>query len=263
MATRTSYDNGMPNWIDLSSPDVDASARFYTALFGWDAQDQLDDEGTRIYTLLRQDGKDVAGLGGQMDGMQGAPAIWMTYVAVDDVDAITKKVEAAGGTVMLPGMDVMESGRMGVYADPSGAVFSVWQAREHVGAQIVNEPNSYTWSELMTRGLDAAKEFYREVLGWDYDGMDMGPMGTYWIVQGGDNGVAGLMAMPEQMPEQVPNHWGVYFAVADTDATVAKAQELGAQVVNPPMDVPGVGRMALLHDPLGGSFNVMTGQSAA
>jgi predicted enzyme related to lactoylglutathione lyase len=148
---------------------------------------------------------------------------------------------------------------MTVAADPTGAVFCLWEAKESIGAQVVNEPCSLTWNELMTPDIDAAKSFYGALLGWKPETMNMGgdgPPYTVWML--GDGGIGG--AMPPPM-DGMPAFWGVYFAVADCDATVTKAQELGAQVLNGPMDVPEVGRMAALMDPQGAAFSVIKNAS--
>lgn len=256
MSRRSSYEPGTPCWIDLMSPDVDASTTFYTGVFGWQAEDQFDEDGTRIYTNFLRDGALVAGMGGQQPGMEGTPPIWNTYIATNDVDATSTQVEAAGGTVMMPAMDVMDQGRMAIYGDPTGAVISVWQAGRHHGAQVCNEPGTWSWNELMTRDVDAALAFYADVFGWSYEGMEM-PFGTYHVIQGGDaGGLGGLMPMVPGMPDMVPNHWAVYFSVDDADATVARVRELGGQLVQGPDDMP-VGRIATLHDPAGGSFMIM------
>lgn len=239
------------------SPDVDASTAFYTNLFGWDAEDQFDDDGTRIYTTFRRDGQQVAGLGGQPPAMEGAPPVWNSYIAVADVDETSKKVEAAGGTVMMPGMDVMDAGRMAIYGDPTGAVISVWQAGAHRGADVCNEPGAWSWNELLTRDVDAARAFYTDVFGWTYQGVDM-PFGTYHVIEGGDEGGrGGLMPMPPQLPAEVPNHWAVYFMVENADRTLDRVRELGGQVVQGPNDLPGVGRVATVHDPQHASFTVL------
>lgn len=254
----THHTAGTPCWVDLMSPDIDGSKAFYSAVFGWDAEDQLDEDGNRIYVMFTQNGKNVAGLGGQPPGMGEMPAIWNSYVATADVAATAEKVTAAGGAVMMPPMQVMDSGEMAVFTDPTGAAFSVWKAGEHIGAQVCNEPNTYSWNELLTRDVDAAMPFYADVFGWTYNSMDMGPGGMYHVVEGGENdGLAGMMAMPAEMPEQVPNHWAVYFAVADADAAVAAITAAGGTIVMDVMHVPGVGRMAAAHDPLSGSFSVM------
>jgi predicted enzyme related to lactoylglutathione lyase len=205
MPTPDGYEPGTPCWIDLMSPDVDASKDFYTQLFGWDAEDQFDDEGTRIYTnFLRLDGRDVAGLGGQTPEAASAPPVWSTHIATSDVDETSRKVEAAGGTVMMPAMDVMDAGRMAIYSDPTGAVVSVWEAGRHTGAGVCNEPRTWSWNELLTRDVDAAAAFYADVFGWTYQDMEM-PFGIYRVIQGGDfGGRGGMMPMPPGMPDMVP-----------------------------------------------------------
>ena len=238
----TNHPPGSPCWVDLMSPDVDGSKSFYSAVFGWDAEDQHE--------------QDLAGLGGQPRGMGEMPAVWNSYIATSDVAATAEKVTAAGGGVMMPPMQVMDSGEMAIFTDPSGAAFSVWKAGEHIGAQVCNEPNTYSWNELVTRDVDAVMPFYADVFGWTYRSMDMGPMGMYHVVEGGDDGLAGMMAMPDGMPEQVPNHWAVYFTVADATAAVA-AITAGGTIVNDLMTIPGVGTMATAHDPASGSFSVM------
>lgn len=251
----TSHAVGSPCWVDLMSPDVDASKSFYEAVFGWTGDDELDPEGNRVYVTFRLDGKVVAGLGGQPPGTDEMPAIWNTYVCVDDPDETVAAATEAGGSVMMPPMQVMDAGHMAIIADPTGAAISLWKPGEHFGAEVCNEPDTWSWNELMTRDVDAARAFYSAVFGWEYDSMDMGPGGMYHVIRGGEHGGwGGLMAMPAEMPDMVPDHWGVYFTVADTEATSGKVTSNGGHVVQPPMDIPGVGRMTTFHDPQSGSF---------
>lgn len=258
MPAMTQTTPGVFNWVDLMSPDVDASVAFYTEVFGWEAEDQLDDDGeTRVYVMLSKDGRTVAGLGGQMDAMHGAPAMWNSYVATDDVDATTSAVRDAGGTVVLEPMEIDDSGRMAVYVAPDGAMISAWQPQGHLGAELVNEDGAWSWNELMTRDLDRAREFYAEVFGWTYGEQDMGPMGTYYLGTVDDRQMCGLMRMPPEVPDAAPNHWGVYFTVDDVAAAVAAVEQAGGTVVSPPNHMPGVGTMAMVHDPQGGSFSLM------
>ena len=155
-------------------------------------------------------------------------------------------------------MQVMTAGEMAVLADPTGTVFSIWKAGDHIGADVCNEPNTYSWNELVDRDLDTAKAFYSKVFGWEYDEQDMGPMGTYTVIRGGENGgLGGMMAMPAEMPDMVPNHWMVYFTVADLDATMSAVSAAGGQCVFGPMSAAGVGTFATMHDPAGGSFSIM------
>ncbi len=257
MPTRTEYAPGTPSWIDLASPDLAASRQFYGSLFGWTFDEQDTGSPDNPYVMARQDDQDVAGLMKLTPEMQagGMPPVWTTYVTVADVDESTNQVAGLGGTVLNGPMDVMDAGRMSVIADPAGAVLCLWQAKGSIGAQLVNEPVSLTWNELMTPDVGAVAPFYAGLFGWKGDTMDMGgdgPPYTVWML--GERGVGG--AMPPPM-DGMPAFWGVYFSVADCDATVDQANALGANVLNGPMDVPDVGRMAALMDPQGAAFSVL------
>jgi predicted enzyme related to lactoylglutathione lyase len=191
--------------------------------------------------------------------MDNMPSVWNSYIAVDDPGAVMAKAEAAGGQVVMPPMDVFTSGSMAVLADPAGAMFSVWRAGDHIGAEIANEANTWSWNELLSRDIDASKAFYAEVFGWEYDEQDMGPQtGIYSVIRGGESGgLGGLMAMPEQVPEMVPSHWSVYFTVDDLAAAQERVTANGGMTVMEPMEMPGIGTMATMHDPTGGTFTLM------
>ena len=146
---------------------------------------------------------------------------------------------------------------MATFADPTGAAFSVWEAGQHIGTELGNVANTYSWNELMTRDLSTAQSFYSAVFGWSFEVMET-PNGEYHVIAGGENGgLGGMMTMPAEVPEMVPNHWGVYFTVDDLDASVAKVQELGGQVVMPAMEMPGIGRMSTVHDCCNAPFTMM------
>lgn len=249
------YQPGTPSWVELSSPDADAAARFYGELMGWDATEPGAPE-TGGYRLFQQDGKSVAGLMGHMQ--EGQPTVWATYVSVADAEETAAKVIEAGGTVIVEPMDVTDIGRMAVFADPTGAVFGVWQPKSFTGADLVNEPNSLCWNEVLTRDADAEKAFYSAVFGWSptppsFEGAPKSY--TVWELDG--KAIGGMMQMTDEyFPAELPPHWGVAFAVADCDATTAKARALGATVTVEPMDMP-IGRFAGLTDPQGASFTVM------
>jgi predicted enzyme related to lactoylglutathione lyase len=155
-------------------------------------------------------------------------------------------------------MDVMDAGRMAFVAHPAAGFVGVWQAGRHTGAQLVNDPGSLSWNELHTRDVDGAKAFYSAVFGWRPEDQDMDGM-TYTILNLGDSQIAGMMTMQPGVPDEVTAFWLTYFGVADCDASVAKAQELGASVTAPPMDIPGVGRFAVLSDPHGATFAIIAG----
>jgi hypothetical protein len=251
------YPPGTPSWVELSSPDTDASAAFYRELMGWTATEPGAVEETGGYRMFEQDGKTVAGLMGHMQ--EGQPTFWATYISVADADETAEKVRAAGGSVVAEPMDVMDIGRMAFFADPAGAVFGVWQPKSFAGADLVNEPNSLCWNELQTRDVDAGKAFYPAVFGWtagkaSFEGAPESY--TVWEVDGKQ--VGGMMRMNDDFfPPEVPPHWGVCFAVADADASVAKARELGATIPFEPMDMPSLGRFAGLIDPQGAAFAVL------
>jgi uncharacterized protein len=250
------YAPGTPSWIELSSKDPDASAVFYRELMGWNTTEPGPAEETGGYRMFQQDGSSVGGLMGHMQ--EGQPTAWMTYVSVADADDTTAKVRAAGGTVMLEPMDVMDIGRMAVFADPTGAVFGIWQPKTFVGADLVNEPNSLCWNEVYTRDPERDKQFYTAVFDWGTSRPQFaGPPDSYTVWEVSGKPVGGMMQMTdEDFPAEVPPHWQVCFAVSDADAIVAKARELGATVMVEPMDMP-IGRFAGMTDPQGASFTVM------
>lgn len=259
MTEFTSHPAGSPNWVDLMSPNVDDSIAFYTAVFGWQANEQADPEGNRVYVLFTQNGKNVAGLGPQSPGIpKGTPAAWHSYIATEDIEATAKAVGEAGGTVVMGPMQVFDSGSMAVFQDPTGAFFCGWQAGNHIGAQVANSDDTWSWNELMTRDCDSALEFYTKVFGWSYQAQQM-PHGTYNVVNLPDttDGIAGIMAMPENLPDMVPNHWGVYFTVGDLKTSMAKVTEAGGAAVMEPFEIPHIGTMVTMHDNQGGSFNLL------
>jgi len=254
--TVVNYPAGTPSWVDLSTPDAAASAGFYGGLMGWSATEPDASGETGGYQLFQQDGQTVAGLMPQT--AEGQPTAWATYVSVDDADATAAKVSEAGGAVILPPMDVTDLGRMAMFADPTGAVFGIWQPREFAGADLVNEPNSLCWNEVMTRDAARNREFYPAVFGWGIGEAGFtGAPESYVVWELDGRGIGGMMEMSEPyFPADVPAHWSVCFAVADCDGTVARARELGGTVLVEPVDMP-IGRFATLADPHGASFAIV------
>ncbi len=249
----TAYPQGTFCWTDLQTTDGAAAKAFYTSLFDWDGQDTPLPYGG-VYTMLQQDGKDIAGLGEmqkeQID--QGMPPVWNSYVAVDDAEAVAARATELGATVIAPAFDVMDAGRMAVIQDPTGAIFALWQTGKHKGSDLFNVPNSLGWNELATGDVEAAKTFYTALFGWEAETDDNGY--TAFLNNGRMNG--GMMALDPSWGD-VPPHWAIYLAVADCAATAQKAQELGGTIVRPPFDIGDIGTIAVLQDPQGGTFMVI------
>jgi predicted enzyme related to lactoylglutathione lyase len=242
------FQPGLPSWADLSSPDLDESASFYGELLGWEARDPGEEYGG--YRTFASGDNVVAGLAPTQDEDQ--PPSWNVYIAVADADETAGKVEEAGGEVVVKPMDVGELGRMAFFADPGGAQFGVWQAKEHKGADVVSEPGAPAWHQVNTRDPEEAEEFYSAVFGWESDKVDTGGA-DYWEWQLDGKSVGGMFRMGDDFPDDLPPHWIVYFAVEDADAATEKAKEGGAQVRAEPFDNEA-GRFSVLTDPHGAAF---------
>jgi predicted enzyme related to lactoylglutathione lyase len=211
--------------------------------------------------MFRIKGNNVAGAGSLEPEMQaqGVPSHWSSYVKHDDVDAVAAKAGAAGGQVLFPPLDVMEEGRMTMVQDPSGAVFGVWQPRNHTGAELVNQANTLVWNELQTRDVEAARKFYGDVFGWQYEVDDQGYVACYL-----DGRVhAGMIPMDETWGEHIPPNWAVYILVEDIQATVARVKELQGTVAVPPTPAGEMGEFAVIQDPQGAALTVMEFQGPA
>jgi predicted enzyme related to lactoylglutathione lyase len=241
-------------WVDHTTKDVSGSTRFYSQLFGWQAEDMGEQFGH--YTIFRSNGKTVGATTPPMDPSQSMPSVWSTYIATSNAEETAKKVTEAGGTVMLPPLQVSDQGTMAVFADPTGAVFCVWQPDVMKGAEMVNQPVSFSWNELATRDMNTAKNFYPKVFGWTPKANPMPDGGEYVEWQLNGKPIGGGLTMGSTFPPSVPPHWLVYFTVQNTDDTVKRAQGLGGQVLAPAMEIPQ-GRFAVLADPEGAPFAVI------
>lgn len=248
------YPHGTFSWVELSTTDQESAKSFYTELFGWGAVDLPMGEG-EMYTMLQLDGRDVAALSAMRPDMmaQGIPPHWTSYVTVDNVDEVAGKVADLGGILMAAPFDVFDNGRMAVAQDPTGAIFSLWQAGSHIGARLVNIPGAFCWNELMTNDPQKASAFYTALLGWEAQYMEEM---SYTMMANHGRMAGGIYQAGEGM-EHIPPNWMVYFSVADCDASVAKAVELGGTIFSPAMDIPNMGRFAMIQDPQGGVFSII------
>ncbi|QTJ67809.1 VOC family protein [Rhodococcus sp. ZPP] len=245
---------GAPCWIDLTSSDPAQVIPFYTDLFGWTA-DTDEDPQYGGYTIFGKNGSPIAGLGPQQPGNPYGN-IWTNYIASEDAQATAAKAADAGGRVMMPPMVVGDQGSMAILADPAGAVIGVWQADQHSGFGLVDEPGAPVWHETLSRNYASVLPFYADVFGWSYESMGDSTEFRYSQAKIGDRMVAGVMDADAFLPEGVPSFWQFYLGVDDADAAVARVTELGGSVQREPEDSP-FGRLASVADPLGASFQIM------
>jgi uncharacterized protein len=250
MGERTSHPHGTFSWVDLATTDPEGAKAFYSRLFGWEGEDMPAGEGM-TYTMFRLGGRYVSAVSDQRQEEQaaGIPPHWNSYVTVDDVDAVAARVPELGGTLLAPPFDVLDAGRMAVLADPTGAVLSLWEPRNHIGAELVNDPGSLTMNSLTTPDQQRAKEFYEALLGWTFE---LGP--EYSQIRNGDRLNAGMREEKEMQP-----HWLPFFTVTDADAAAETVREGGGRVLVEPSEIPA-GRFAVFADPAGAAFAVFEGE---
>ena len=271
MPKRDRYPAGVPCWIDSARPEASAAVAFYRALLGWEMTNQMPPGAAESYFEATVGGGLVAAVGSWDNGLPDVT--WTTYIAVDDADAAAQRVREAGGRVLVAPHDVLDVGRMAMCADPEGATFAVWQANTHIGAEVVNAPGSWNWSNLVTADTAGAMRFYAAVFGWEFDAIELGADTSYSIVAPGygdylesiDPGVrarhaAGgapprftdTVAWLEPMDRGGPR-WHVTFTVQDADDVAARTPGLGGAVLVEPFDIPWQ-RIAVIRDPDGATF---------
>ncbi|MET7639541.1 VOC family protein [Streptomyces sp. NPDC005438] len=253
----TEYPPGMPCWIDLGSPDLDAATAFYGGVFGWETHPDSSDD----YRMMTKAGKVVAALGRLTE--EGARSAWMVYFHTDDAEATTSRVSELGGEVRTPPVDGGEAGRLAQFTDPQGGRFAVWQGTRMPGLELVNAPGSINWTELMTTDTAAASAFYTALLGLDTvdtampgdSSMVYRMMGPKGAVE--DDMFGGMVQLSaDDLPEGRP-YWHPVFSTEDCDATLARVREQGGRVTMGPEDAEGVGRLAVCTDRAGAEFVVL------
>jgi uncharacterized protein len=238
-------------WHEQVSSDPKRAQEFYTQLFGWGTE--AFKPGEVDYTMISSGGKTHGGFGKAMEG--APPPHWLSHVQVENLDETIEKAKSAGGKLAAGPFDMSEVGRIAIIADPQGAFVSLYQPE---GDGEVGE-GVFVWDELGTSDVAGAQRFYEQVFGWTTSEMGA-EYGGYRIFNRGETGIAGLMAVPDS---SIPPHWQPYVAVDDPDRTTAKAKELGGSVLQEPMDVPKVGRIAVLRDPQGATFGIIKPEPAS
>jgi predicted enzyme related to lactoylglutathione lyase len=248
MGERTSHAPGTFSWVDLGTSDAQGAKAFYGGLLGWDFEDMPVPD-SPPYSMASIGGRTVAALYGKRD--EQAPSAWLSYVTVEDTDVIAARAAELGGTVISEPFDVMEAGRMAVLQDPTGGVFAVWQPRQSIGAQLVNDVGALCLNQLNTSDPAAAQTFYGELFGWTFQGVQSGGQ-EYWGINNGERLNGGMM-------QSEPSSWLAYFTSADLDASAARIGELGGRLIVDPAPVPG-GRIAVAADPQGAVFALLEGR---
>lgn len=260
MADFDSHAPGTFSWPELATTDQKAGVAFYRSIFDWGLNEQPMGP-TETYSMFTLRGREVAAAYMQRDDEKkmGIPAHWNSYVTVENVDETARRVPELGGKILAPPFDVMDAGRMAVVQDPTGAVFQIWQAKRSIGAKVLREVGALTWTELHTRDTKAATTFYTQLLGWSAKvGGEGANAYTEFTPKGASFPTAGMMDMAHMGPQtaNIPPHWLPYFQVADVDATASTAKQHGGQLHVPPMDIPNVGRFAVVADPQGAVFAI-------
>lgn len=248
MATRdTAWPAGTPCWVDYAADDTDAARDFYRAVVGFDDYTEGREE-FGGYFLCLTNGRNAAGMMPKMDA--GMPSAWITYFATDDADATAAKITEAAGTILAGPHDVGTLGRMIVALDSQGSPFGAWQAGEHIGADIYNEPGSLTWNEAAMPDPQAARTFYTQVFGFSYE--EIPDAGGYTTFSTGGDPLGGLGGHTPGTPQG----WRACFSVASADQACAAVEANGGKVLDPPHDSP-YGRFAVVEDPWGAPFELI------
>jgi uncharacterized protein len=257
MTQITSHAPGAFCWVELNTNDVPAAKQFYAALFDWQTIDEPAGP-DMIYTTIQLAGLD-AGAMCELQAQakaQGVPPHWMLYVATNSADQSAAKVAELGGTVLAGAFDVMDAGRMTILQDPQGASICAWQANVNIGIQIKDVVGSFCWGELWTNKPADASRFYTQLFGWQAQAgsPDAPSEYTEWVAN--NHTIGGMLEIQPDMGP-VPPNWLPYFMVEDCNATAAKVGAAGGKLFVPPMDIPNVGRFAVIQDPQGAVFAVI------
>jgi uncharacterized protein len=253
MPTRETAPKGAPCWVDLMTSDHARARDFYCQLFGWTANEPSEEFGG--YFMFTKDEVPMAGGMPTMPGA-GADNVWSIYLSTDDAEKAVEVATANGAQVIAPIIDVADLGKMAVLVDPTGAAIGMWQPTTFNGFRVLGETNTPAWFELLTKDHAGATAFYRTVFGWDTSTLHDTDEFRYTTANDGETQLAGVMDAAAFLPEGVPSHWSVYFAVENADAAIARVTELGGSVEQPAEDTP-YGRLATVADPMGARFKLL------
>ena len=228
MYTVTRFPHGTFSWADCMTTDAVAGSQFYAALMGWEIDEVPMGEGMGSYYMFQRDGHYVAALSQYPPNMMDRPPWWNSYITVDDIDALAPRIAELGGKVFMGPDDVFDAGRMLMLQGPDGAVLSLWQPRNHIGAGLVNTPGALCWNELYTKDAEVSKPFYSALLGWEF--MPHPDTPAYHMILNNGRMNGGVFTMNEEMQAQMPPMWMPYFSVADIVASSVRVKALGGAV---------------------------------
>ncbi|MGC4105520.1 MAG: VOC family protein [Thermomicrobiales bacterium] len=255
---------GAPVWADLQTSDFDKAATFYNAVFGWNVPPGTADFGG--YSTATLNGANVAGISPKWSDpdAQEIPDAWSLYLHTANAATAVEAITANGGQVVMAPMEVGSFGTMAVSIDPAGAFFGVWQPNTHQGFGVIAEAGAPCWFENVSLDVAKAAAFYPAAFGL---GLQVVPMGdTFYTLltagEGENNMVAGIFDATILNMPGMPSNWLIYFGVNDTDATIAQVASLGGSVIAGPDNNP-FGRWAILADPMGAVFAIISVQGSA
>jgi uncharacterized protein len=232
-------------WHEHVSPDPKQAERFYGQLFGWGTE--VYQPGEADYTMIAARGQTHGGFATAIEG--APPPHWLSHVRVERLEETIEKATSAGGKLAAGPFEISEVGRVAILTDPQGAFISTYEPDGEMPAS----EGVFVWDELTTKDVESAQAFYESVFGWTTT--DMGPdYGGYRIFNNAGAGVAGLMKAPD---DAIQAYWQPYVFVDDPDGTVAKATELGGSTRLEPIDVPEIGRVAVIEDAQGAVFGII------
>jgi predicted enzyme related to lactoylglutathione lyase len=240
---------GTPAWVDLVVPDLDTTRAFYAAVLGWEYVEGTAAGGGATYLTATVGGHAVAGLGDVAPDAPAPPAAWTVHLATDDVVLGVEAAVAAGASVLVPATRSDDAGAFAVLTDPTGAVFGLWEAGTHTGADLVDEPGGLAWVEAMSRDHRRAMDFYASVLGWTYTDMSA-PGFTYATFDVDGVAAGGIGALPPDAGADAASHWLVYLRVEDVDAAVTTVEAHGGHIAREPWD-SAFGRVVVATGPAG------------
>ena len=249
------HPNGTPAWIDLITTDRPAAQAFYGAVFDWTFEEQIVDNAV-VYVIARHNQREVAGIAARtaQETAVGIPSAWNLFFATDDIAKTCAHAISLGATLHTAPFGNPAVGKLAVLADPTGALFCLWQGNAHLGMTTMDMANTFTWCECLTRDPHRATTFYEDLFGWKTEVSRESDL-EYALCRRDGQTIAGIMEMPAGL-EGVPANWMVYFATPNCEATLERIEEHGGSRLAEPMEV-GTGRFAVAADPDEAVFGII------